>query len=76
MVCLDFFLVNSKWTDTYSNSFIHSFSHNLSDHSPIVLTFGIASVFQKSSFKFDKSWVEYEGFSKIVNECWVFTIGF
>jgi hypothetical protein len=55
MTYLDHFLVKSKWVDIHPASTSNSFCRGLSDHSPIVLNFGVNSNFLPSSFKFDKS---------------------
>jgi hypothetical protein len=67
---LDWIFTSSAWTSQYPNTSASPMARLGSDHIPIIIQ--ISTKIPKSNiFRFEKYWLQFDGFKEIVEENWV-----
>lgn len=67
---LDRFLCTSSWLNHYSSSLVHSLPRVHSDHNPLILQTDSITTTINKNIKFDKNWLNQEGFIDLVIHWW------
>ena len=68
MARLDRFLVSDDWENYFGNISQNILSKPLSDHFPILLVRGEATVRGPIPFHFENMWLKVEGFKNLIDE--------
>jgi hypothetical protein len=70
MAVLDRILLNTKWDSKFSLSKVNILPRGCSDHKPLNICFGEKIRAKDHVFRFEKWWLEVEGFEELVRKVW------
>jgi hypothetical protein len=70
MAALDRVLVSTQWEAKYPLARITNLPRGVSEHNPLLLNFGDKDKKRAYTFRFEKWWMEIEGFEHMVKRWW------
>jgi hypothetical protein len=70
MVILDRVFSNMEWDAKYPMSTVNLLPKSVSDHNPLLIQFGEKRQMGDPMFRFEKWWLEIDGFAKVVKKAW------
>jgi hypothetical protein len=69
LAALDRILVSMDWESKYPLARVTNLPKGVSDYNPLMINFGDKNPVE-AIFRFEKWWLETEGFSDLVKKCW------
>jgi hypothetical protein len=70
MAVLDRILVNVDWESKFPLAKVKVMPKEGSDHISLMVDFGEDKIIKEHAFRFEKWWMEMEGFEELVNKAW------
>ncbi|CAI9090377.1 OLC1v1025140C1 [Oldenlandia corymbosa var. corymbosa] len=67
---LDRALVNKKWMDVFTDAVTWVKPAGLSDHSPLIITWGNAPKIKQKPFRFFNMWITHPEYEELIQEGW------
>lgn len=67
---LDRFFCTHSWLQHYPTSLVTSLPRTFSDHNPLLLHTSSISTYHSNSIRFEKTWLEQEGFINLLIQWW------
>jgi hypothetical protein len=74
MATLDRILASVEWKSKYPLAQVTMLSKGVSDHNPLLITTRGEGVSKDPLFRFEKWWLQVEGFAEMVNKAWDFEV--
>jgi hypothetical protein len=66
MATFDRILVSVQWANKYPTAKVTTLAKGVSDHNPLLLDFGVKARCKNHLFRFEKWWLEMDGFDNLV----------
>jgi hypothetical protein len=70
MAVLDRIFVTLEWDIKYPMTGVNILSRSVSDHSPLLIQFGVKNQIGEQVFRFEKWWLEVDGIVEVVAKAW------